>query len=395
MKLFCNFFFFNETVFNFFFLGICFSKVLNKISYKKCYFKILKKIKFTLLQSLFSRTGLLFFPSQRNTKRSFLKNFPLSNKNFEKWAYIKKKIEKKFYDYDIFQVYRKKFNIFTISLWEINKKFFSLSPINCKVNSNYGESVLERIQYSEFDFSTNRIELLFFQKNYFFSLIKKYRYDFFLQFPNEHIFSLMAEKILSNFFIILVKIFLTKSKNNFRVKPKISEKSFFFLRKILYFLFQLNYFSLNKNNLGKNYSFIPSNSYKHSSGMFSVHSCKILTICLEYRGKKIQKNSKNGIEKSNRDRQQDLYFFELSPLITVDATYIGNTGRLLNHACNSNCFTRVLRHGSKKFVFIVTRKNVSIIEELYYDYRVNIDDSDSDQIQCLCFDIVCRKELMT
>ena len=139
---------------------------------------------------------------------------------------------------------------------------------------------------------------------------------------------------------------------------------------------------------------LPELSFKHSTGLFCSLPLRALSVILEYRGLKIQKSLKNKVEQSNRYRNQNLFFFELNSLITVDATHSGNQGRLLNHSCKTNCFTKNINHGSQTFVFIISKRSTKFLEELCYDYRINIDDLDFDQIQCLCYDFACKKEVM-
>ena len=143
-----------------------------------------------------------------------------------------------------------------------------------------------------------------------------------------------------------------------------------------------------------NSKILPGQSYKHSWGIHLTYPFRVLSLILEYRGIKLQKSLKNKVEHSNRFRRQDLYFFQLSSLLTIDATFIGNKGRLVNHACLTNCFTRLLKHSNENFVFIISRKKIGILEEICYDYKINIDDTDFEQLQCLCFETVCKKELM-
>ena len=143
----------------------------------------------------------------------------------------------------------------------------------------------------------------------------------------------------------------------------------------------------------RKFKYLANKSLKHSWGVFSNSYIGILSIILEYRGLKTGKICKNTIENSNRYRKKNLFFFELNSKVTVDATFFGNLGRLLNHGCKTNSYTRIIKHNKKNFVFIISKKGIKIFEEICYDYRINIDELDPEQIQCICFNFDCKKEL--
>jgi SET domain-containing protein len=164
--------------------------------------------------------------------------------------------------------------------------------------------------------------------------------------------------------------------------------------KKLFFSFKHLYNFLPNKYISSTPKIMPDASFKHSWGIFLAYPCNILSLILEYRGNKITKSFKNKVEFSNRFRRQNLYFFQINSMVTIDATFLGNEGRLINHGCITNCFTRTLKHSNGKFVLIISQKKIGVLEEIVYDYKINIDDTDYDQIQCLCFDVECKKEMM-
>jgi len=171
-------------------------------------------------------------------------------------------------------------------------------------------------------------------------------------------------------------------------------KKFLLKIKKLFFSFKHLYNFLPNKYISSTPKIMPDASFKHSWGIFLAYPCNILSLILEYRGNKIMKSFKNKVEFSNRFRRQNLYFFQINSMVTIDATFLGNEGRLINHGCITNCFTRTLKHSNGKFVLIISQKKIGVLEEIVYDYKINIDDTDYDQIQCLCFDVECKKEMM-
>lgn len=407
IKSFSSLIFLNEISFDLFFLGLSFSKIKVEFSKKFFFLNILKRIKLRLLEIFLSGFGFLFSTNKSKFKNCLETSFLTFTQNRRKWKTIKKVIKKYMHLYGFIFYKKHKMEPITVTIWEIFLKFFSLLPINFLICSNYGENLVESVQRNEFNFSGNYIKTIFFRQNFLYLIIKKYRNNFlpriFQIFP-ENIYYFLGEEVFSNFFIILIRVCFTKTVNrnnakinkNFQFVPVFinfkHQKFFqdlFSKRKIFY---TINSLKLKKSK--KLIKFYPNKSFKHSGGVLSNSFLQTMSIILEYRGLRFQKSFKNIIEKSNRNRKQDLYFFELNSFLTIDATFFGNQGRQLNHECKTNSFTRILKHSNKNSVFIISKKIVDVFEELCYDYKINIDDSDSDQIQCICFNFECKKELL-
>jgi len=390
-----------------FYIGVNFEKNLLKVSKKRCYLEISRKFKYSLLNLLFSKICFLITPTKYKMKKfSSLKDILIQQKT-NKWIHIKKILKNQINFYELLVFKKKKLEIISVSLWETAGKFFSLMP-NCFLfNPIYGENMVDHNQQNEFNFSINYFKAVIFCGKNLFMMVKKYRYETFLGFFHsspEHILSILAEEALYSLYIILIKLFLVKLSNPINYRPTVCIERFSLLNNLKEnYNFTKNYFkkflNLNYNTFIKklpkeNTRLRPHKSFKHSWGGFSLNFLETLTLLLEYRGSKIKSGFKNLIEISNRTRKKTIFFFELNQSITIDATFLGNLGRLLNHDCKPNCFTRVLKHSYKNYVFIITKRNISRLDEICYDYRINIDESDFDQIQCLCFNFDCKKELI-
>ena len=398
----------DQSMFTCFLWGIRFLNTFSGKPEKLRYLKILKWLKFSLFQLLNSKYGFMYFPFQNKKNGSIFMKSITSKRWFLKWEKIKKSVKKNFFNYKNIFFKKKKLDYFASSLWEIYGKFFSLLPKNFKNIPNYGENIIDWAQRNEKNFSINNFKTSFFKgKNIFIEMIKKYNLIYFqnyFQFIPEHINDLPSEEIFYKFFTILILIFFNKNdpksflplKSYFETPYDINvDKKNSFKTKHLFLSFKHYHNYLPKKYIFSNSKILAGQSYKHSWGIYLTHPCGILSLVLEYRGIKIQKSLKNKLESSNRFRRQNLYFFQSTSVQTIDATFFGNKGRLVNHSCITNCFTRVLKHSNENFVFIISRKKIGVLEEICYDYKINIDDTDFEQVQCLCFEPDCKKELMT
>jgi len=407
IKRFFSFFFFKNKSLKCFFIGFRFTNCLLNFSNKKCFREIVGKLKYSLLRLFVSSSCFLCLPAQYQQTNPIGLRKILFIQKLTNWRLIKKLIIKQFNRWQTISYKKNKFGRILTSLWEIIGKFFSLLPIYFLKNPSYGENMVEYNQQNELDFSIYYLKAFVFKPSNLFVIIKRFRYDFFLRFFHispEHGFSILGEDVYYTLFSILIKLFLSKPVNTIKKlsKPYIGNFNVLNIFRVITISsiiinqlpLNLDYVSFINKISKKNLRLIPHKSYKHLWGIFSLYFLEILTIVIEYRGPRIQKKFKNLIEKSNRNRKKTIFFFELNQTFTIDATFLGNQGRLINHDCKTNCFTRVLKHSYKNYVFIITKKKINRLEEMSYDYRMNIDDFDSDQIQCLCFNFDCKKELV-
>jgi len=88
----------------------------------------------------------------------------------------------------------------------------------------------------------------------------------------------------------------------------------------------------------------------------------------------------------------------------IDATYVGNVGRLINHSCDPNLVMIPVRvQNIVPIIALISRIEISVGSELTYDYsggsearvrRPNLmntnDGSSRDRISCLCGTSKCR-----
>ena len=127
-------------------------------------------------------------------------------------------------------------------------------------------------------------------------------------------------------------------------------------------------------------------------GIFALQPIPENTVIIEYIGEIITPALAH-------DRERD--FYEAAGIGTyiftfekyggmIDATLIGNAARYINHCCEPNCHTLEIEVESKKVVLIISKKPISILEELTYDYRFNPELNDAARIPCHCSATKCR-----
>lgn len=80
------------------------------------------------------------------------------------------------------------------------------------------------------------------------------------------------------------------------------------------------------------------------------------------------------------------YLFKVTHEFAVDATRCGNIAHLINHSCEPNCYSRVLKVDSTEHIVIVASRDIEAGEELTYDYRFSSD----EDLQCNCGAATCR-----
>ncbi|HEX5216803.1 MAG TPA: SET domain-containing protein-lysine N-methyltransferase [Vicinamibacterales bacterium] len=75
-------------------------------------------------------------------------------------------------------------------------------------------------------------------------------------------------------------------------------------------------------------------------------------------------------------RRGRIWCFTVNRRFVRDAAVGGNIARFINHACVSNCYSRVIGHT----IWICASRNIRTGEELTYDYNTD----GAAQIRCRC-----------
>ena len=88
------------------------------------------------------------------------------------------------------------------------------------------------------------------------------------------------------------------------------------------------------------------------------------------------------------------FLFTVSSRTVIDATRDGNDSRYINHSCDPNCESEIVRGR----VYIVALRDIAVGEELHYDYAYQRDGTETDaqeqQYRCRCGTRRCRGSIM-
>ncbi len=121
----------------------------------------------------------------------------------------------------------------------------------------------------------------------------------------------------------------------------------------------------------------------HNCGLFAAKTIPEGTRVIEYVGEKITKKEsyRRAVERlvqSQRTGAAAVFIFELTSRHDIDGSVRWNQARLINHSCNPNCETKVIRG----HIWIVALREIEPGEELSYDYGYDVEHY--EEHPCLC-----------
>ncbi|RXM29400.1 Histone-lysine N-methyltransferase SETD1B [Acipenser ruthenus] len=132
-------------------------------------------------------------------------------------------------------------------------------------------------------------------------------------------------------------------------------------------------------------------SHIHDWGLFAMEPIAADEMVIEYVGQNIRQVIADMREKRYEDEGiGSSYMFRVDHDTIIDATKCGNFARFINHSCNPNCYAKVITVESQKKIVIYSRQQISVNEEITYDYKFPIEDV---KIPCLCGAENCRGTL--
>lgn len=127
---------------------------------------------------------------------------------------------------------------------------------------------------------------------------------------------------------------------------------------------------------------IVKNSKVHGKGVFARKNIPEGTKVIEYVGEKLTKaqSDKRSDEQLEKAKHGDgaVYIFELNKRYDIDGNVPWNTARLINHSCDPNCETDIV----KGHIWIIALRDIKKSEELSYDYNFDIDDYEEHPCRC-------------
>jgi len=122
----------------------------------------------------------------------------------------------------------------------------------------------------------------------------------------------------------------------------------------------------------------------HSAGIFAKNDISKGTRVIEYVGEKItkavadrradiplEKNKKNGAYGA-------VYIFILNKRHDIDGNVKYNTARLINHSCDPNCETEIIRG----HIWVIAIRDIKKGKEIAYNYNYDVEDYEDHQCCC-------------
>ena len=130
----------------------------------------------------------------------------------------------------------------------------------------------------------------------------------------------------------------------------------------------------------------------HAMGIFAMEPIESQSFVIEYIGELVRNHVADLREKFLYEKYRDAssYLFRLDREQVVDATTKGNLSRFMNHSCDPTCTARIINLNGRKRICIYARKDISIGQEITYDYKFPIE---AIKIPCFCGATNCRGTL--
>lgn len=129
-------------------------------------------------------------------------------------------------------------------------------------------------------------------------------------------------------------------------------------------------------------------------GVFATRAIAEGERIIEYVGKRISSAEADALCDDEKMRRHHTFLFAVDDDIVIDATDDGCPAKYINHSCDPNCESVVV----KKRVYIHALRDIAEGEELNYDYWYTTDDGYSlEDLQriypCRCKSAACRGTL--
>lgn len=122
----------------------------------------------------------------------------------------------------------------------------------------------------------------------------------------------------------------------------------------------------------------------HNKGVFATKDIPKGTRIIEYVGEKITKSeaerrADKQFQRAERDPSNGaVYLFTLNKRYDIDGNVHYNTARFINHSCDPNCESDVIRGK----IWIISTRDIKSGEELTYDYGYDLDDWQDHPCRC-------------
>jgi len=112
---------------------------------------------------------------------------------------------------------------------------------------------------------------------------------------------------------------------------------------------------------------------------------------IEYVGEKIREKVADIREKQyEKEGFGDCYMFKLDSDYVIDASFMGNQARFLNHSCQPNCGSKIIRVNNERKIVFYAKQDINIGTEITYDYCFAVE---KNKILCTCGAKNCQGRL--
>jgi len=122
----------------------------------------------------------------------------------------------------------------------------------------------------------------------------------------------------------------------------------------------------------------------HNKGVFARLDIRKGTRVIEYAGEKIttkegDKRSDIHADKHKKNQANGaVYIFELNKKYDIDGSVWWNTAKFINHSCDPNCETDII----KGKIWIIAIKDIKKGQEISYDYAYDLEDWHEHPCRC-------------
>jgi uncharacterized protein len=132
----------------------------------------------------------------------------------------------------------------------------------------------------------------------------------------------------------------------------------------------------------------------HGKGAFALRRIRKGTRIVEYLGERISHAEADRRYETKEANDNHTFLFIVDGRTVIDAGVDGNEARFVNHACEPNCESVI----EKRRVFIEAVRTIQPGEELTYDYQIQREADDPDDVDeifaCRCGTPGCRGSML-
>jgi hypothetical protein len=148
------------------------------------------------------------------------------------------------------------------------------------------------------------------------------------------------------------------------------------------------------SRLDTNLPFEVRPSRVHGSGVFATERIRKGKRIIEYTGERVNSEEADARYADDPAQHPLVLLFTVNKNTFIDAAVGGNESRFINHSCHPNCESVI--SGGK--VFIQSKRTIEPGEELNYDYNLEFepgDEQDLDRYRCRCGTQKCRGSMLS